>query len=114
MIKQHTYPTKYPLLEFHLAVWKLKAGVIVMSPADWQVAYDYLMLRVDWSGNKLFEIRLWDTTRRIDDRLGNKIHSGVDLYTEKELEEIRDQAQKYIDEKKFAGYESKLKKIMKS
>lgn len=93
MNKDIIFPTKWPLFDFFIDIYKLRVGVVAMTPSVESLTYEYLRMRIAWGGKKLFEFRLFDTERRMTDRIGMSIKSEYAFdYTREELQHIIDVA----------------------
>lgn len=100
MIYQKIFPTNWPLFEFSIAIWRLHIFTALFSPSMATNTYEYIMMVFQWHNNDFFRIRLYDTYRRKEDRLGRLINNNEysgDWSVEK-LKEIRDIANKKIEE----------------
>lgn len=69
MIYKQIFPTKWPLLDFSFEVWKLAIRVELMRASMESLAYEYLRLGVFWKGKLVWHIRLYDTERRVRERI---------------------------------------------
>lgn len=87
---QRIYPTRYPLFDFHLDIGKFHIYTGVMRPSIEGLSYEYLMIYVAWGAKTLFNLRLYDTERRLEDRLYKLlqyVQEDEDFY--KKLPEIK-------------------------
>lgn len=88
VIYKQIFPTKFPLFEFYLRVWRLEIGTDCMRESMESTTYEYVRLRIDWKGKNLFHCRLFDTYRRQVDRLDG-IYNEPQPITIKRLKEIK-------------------------
>jgi hypothetical protein len=61
-------PTEYPVFDFYLRIWKLLILTAVLVDRPESESYEYLSLRVGWNGKRIWSIRLYDLTRRMNVR----------------------------------------------
>jgi len=84
------FPTKWPLFEFYLRIWKLTITTAVFTESIESLTYQYVAFLISWKGENKFKFRLYDTeirkTERIDEIL---MMEGSTKYTIKKLREIR-------------------------
>ena len=82
------YPTKWPLFEFWLGIWKLKVVVTLFRPSIESLSYEYHILMVHWGSKQLLRVRLYDSEQRMRDRLDPLLGAGKSIYTKKELKDV--------------------------
>lgn len=61
-------PTRWPLFEFHLVIWKFSIRTCVVRDVPEMKTYEYFRLDIYWGNNKLLQVKLFDTWERIDQR----------------------------------------------
>jgi hypothetical protein len=98
MSNERIFPTKWPLFEFSLSVWKFHIAATTFRPATASLTYEYIRVALYWGGNDFYHFRLYDTFVRKEDRLKSLLNEETD-YTIEQLHEIRDRAIKAIKEK---------------
>lgn len=94
-IYKQIFPTKYPLLEFNLTIWKLSVRTYLMRESSESMTYEYIRLGFLWGNNMFFHFRLFETQQRKVSRLDGMLSKSKE-YTLKELKEIRTVALKEI------------------
>jgi hypothetical protein len=57
-----------------------------MSPSAESLTYQYLILMIHWGGKELYRFRIYDSEKRMADRISPLINKSV--YKKEELEEI--------------------------
>lgn len=87
------YSTRWPLIDFFLKIWKLQAGIVLMSPSMESMSYHYVALILHWGDKQLFNFRLYDTEKRKMNLFDLNKHEP---YTIKEIEEIKKIANKEL------------------
>lgn len=93
MIYKNIFPTSYPLFDFYLRIWTFQIGTEIMRQSMDSDTYEYIRIRAEFRGNKIFEFRLFDTYKRQEDRLGG-IYVEAGPFTLKRLNQIK----KTVDE----------------
>lgn len=61
-------PTRWPLFELHLSIWKLHIKTALFCPEGEIGVYEYLMLVIVWAGKEKFRFRLFDVFTRMSER----------------------------------------------
>ena len=88
MIYKQYFPTRWPILEFRLSIWKLTVATAIMRESLESLSYEYLILLVAWNGKEIHRFRLYDTERRAVNRLEG-IYSEPQPIALKRLKEIK-------------------------
>lgn len=76
-IYKRVFPTRYPLFRFYIQVWKLAIMCDLLTKPDERLSYEYVALMGRWGDKELFCFRLYDTYRRIEDRLDGMLTDGA-------------------------------------
>lgn len=61
-------PTRWPIFEFTLNVWKLHLGTSLMCNVFDAEVMQYIKFSIWWGRTVLFEVKLYDLYKRIDNR----------------------------------------------
>jgi hypothetical protein len=75
MYTEGVFPTRYPLLDFHMRIWKLTIETNLMSESMESMTYQYISLFILWKGNVLYKFRLYDSYKRAVERKNNPVIS---------------------------------------
>lgn len=62
------FPTKWPLFELFIGIWKLQIKTVLMRPSIESMSYEYIALVGYWGAKELFKIRLFDSYMRTQER----------------------------------------------
>lgn len=66
------FPTKWPLIEFYLGIWKLRISIGIMRESQDNLSYEYVAFLIYWVNKPLVKFKLYDTQRRVKERLENR------------------------------------------
>jgi len=88
MIYKQIFPTRWPLFDFHLSIWKLDIATMALRTSMECLAYEYVALVIRWNGDEKFRFRIYDTERRQRERLDGMLVETKDM-TIKRLKKIR-------------------------
>jgi hypothetical protein len=61
-------PTRWPILDFHLNIWKLNIGTAIMRDNAQFRKYEFIRLEIYWGNKQLAKLDLYDTWERVEAR----------------------------------------------
>ena len=69
IIYKQVFPTRWPIFEFSFRVWRLAIWTAIMSESPESMTYEYVALFIRWGNREPLNLRLYETVRRVEDRL---------------------------------------------